>query len=128
MPSYRYHHIHLISPDPLKTSDFYEKTFGARKISVEKMDAGAMVSLELGGGIIGIMPPRKQALLPTAGGAVYGIEHFALKTDNLEQAAAELKAKGIVFVKDIIQPKPGFKTSFLVAPENVLIELMEQND
>jgi catechol 2,3-dioxygenase-like lactoylglutathione lyase family enzyme len=128
MPEYRYHHIHLISSEPLKTSEFYEKMFGARKTSVEQLDSGALVNLELGGGFISVMPPRKQPLIPAIGGTVLGIEHFGLKTDNLKQAVTELKAKGVVFAKDIIEPKPGFKTSFLVAPENVLVELFEYND
>jgi catechol 2,3-dioxygenase-like lactoylglutathione lyase family enzyme len=128
MTNYRYHHVHLISPEPLKTSEFYEKMFSARKTGVEQLDTGAIVNLELGGTFISIMPPRKQALIPTIGGTAYGIEHFGLKTDNLKQAVAELKAKGIIFAKDIIEPKPGFKTSFLVAPENVLIEIFENND
>ncbi|MDP2916766.1 MAG: VOC family protein [Dehalococcoidia bacterium] len=125
MPDFRYHHLHLISPDPLKTSEFYENILGARRISFQKIETGAMINLELGGAIIGIMPPRKQRLIPAAVEPVYGIEHFGLRTDNLEQSVAELKARGVTFARDIIAPMPGFKTSFLVAPENVLVELFE---
>lgn len=128
MHEYHYHHIHLISSEPLKTSEFYERMFGARKTSVEQLDAGALVNLELGETFISVMPPRKQPLIPAIDGTVLGIEHFGLKTENLKQAVTELKAKGVVFAKDIIEPKPGFKTSFLVAPENVLVELFEYND
>ena len=28
MPNYWFDHIHLMSPDPLKTAEFYEKSFG----------------------------------------------------------------------------------------------------
>ena len=89
-------------------------------------EAGPMVRLELGGTAIAIMPPRKQPLLPASGTPVYGLEHFGLKTDNLEQAVTELKARNVRFALDIIEPKPGFKTSFLVAPDNVLVELFEE--
>jgi len=125
MPGYLFDHIHLISPDPLQTSTFYEDIFGARRAGVAETETGPMVRLEIGGSVIGIMPPRKQPLLPAASGALYGLEHFGLKTDNLEQAVAKLKARNVRFALDIVEPKPGFKTSFIVAPDNVLIELFE---
>jgi len=128
MPDYWYDHVHLISPDPLKTSAFYEDMFGARRANVTEMQMGTMVRLEIGSSVINIMPPRKQLIIPSASGNVYSIEHFGLKTDNLVQAVANLKAKDVRFALDIIEPQPGFKTSFLVAPENVLIELFEEND
>ncbi len=55
----------------------------------------------------------------------YGLEHFGIRTDNLEAAVAELKAKGVQFKEEIRVVRPGVKISFLRAPENVLIELLE---
>jgi len=126
MSEYLYDHVHLISPDPLKTSAFYEYMFAARRANIAETEMGTMVRLEIGSSVINIMPPRKQLIIPSPSGNVYGIEHFGLKTDNLVQAVAELKAKDVRFAVDIVEPKPGFKTSFLVAPENVLIELFEE--
>ena len=40
MPSYTFDHIHLISPDPDKTADFYVKMFGGKK-SVRDLATGA---------------------------------------------------------------------------------------
>lgn len=125
MPEYRFHHVHLTSPDPLKTAEYYEKMLGARRTGVEKTPSGDMVLLELGGSAIYIVPPRKQPLIPSAAGNACGIEHVGLKTDNLVQSVAKLKNKGAIFARDIMEPKPGLKTCFLVAPDNVLIELME---
>ncbi len=128
MPKYWYDHVHLISPDPLSTSMFYENILGARRANVAETDTGAMVRLELGDSVINIMPPRKKLLLPGASGPGYGLEHFGLRTDNLVKAVAELKARDVRFALDVIEPKPGFKTSFLIAPENVLVELFEESD
>ena len=44
-------------------------------------------------------------------------------TDNLEKAVSDLKASGVEFTMDIREVRPGFKVSFLMAPENVPIEL-----
>ena len=128
MPDFCYDHVHLISPDPLKTSAFYENMFGARRANVADTEMGTMVRLEIGTSVINIMPPRKRLLLPSSSRTAYGIEHFGLRTDNLMQAVANLKAKDVRFALDIIEPQPGFKTSFLVAPEDVLIELFEDKN
>ena len=54
-----------------------------------------------------------------------GLEHFGLITDNLETAVNELKTKGARIVKEVTQLRPELRIAFLLAPENVLIELME---
>ena len=41
---------------------------------------------------------------------------------------ADLKAKGVQFKEEIREIRPGVKISFLWAPENVLIELLEINN
>jgi len=43
MPNYWYHHVHLTSPNALKTAEFYEKFFHAKRVSARKMPNGAMM-------------------------------------------------------------------------------------
>jgi len=45
----------------------------------------------------------------------------------LEAAVAELKAGGVNFVQDITVARPGVNISFLLTPENTLIELLERS-
>jgi len=50
MPEYWFDHIHLRSPDPVKTAEFYEQMFGAKRVSMrDEGDGRAMVKLDLKG-------------------------------------------------------------------------------
>ena len=127
MPKYWFDHVHLTSPDALKTARFYEKMFQAKRVSVvEPARGGLRVELSLNGTTILITqrPPQPASSSPAAS-PEYGLIHFGFRTDNLEAAVAELKARGVEFRDDIKVVPPGFKISFFWAPENVAIELQE---
>ena len=126
MLDYRLDHIHLISPDPLKTAQFYEEMFNARRVIVRELEDG-FVSVELNLNGIKVMVMSQQGAGPSDKVDSYGLDHFGIITDNLEAAVAELKAKGVKFQQEITQIRPGVKISFLWAPENVLIELLERS-
>ena len=129
MLDYRLDHIHLISPDPLKTAQFYEEMFNARRVSVGELGEGRVsVALDLSGTKVMVMSPIVQpGTGPSARVDSYGLDHFGIITNDLEAAVAELKAKGVKFKEEIREIRPGVKISFLWAPENVLIELMERS-
>ncbi len=129
MPTYRHDHIHLITPDAVKTAEFYETMFNASRVSTREMPGGrTSVELDLNGSRILIIERGDQAeTAPASSGTVYGLEHFGILTDNIEATVAELKAKGVKFRDDVRQAMPGLKICFLWAPENVLIELMERS-
>lgn len=119
MPNYWFDHIHLISPDPVKTADFYEKIFGAKK-SVRDMGGGRQaVSVDLNGTKILIRGKNEgEAEKPS-------LDHYGIRTDNLEKAVADLKAQGVVFTMEIRQIRPDMRISFLRTPDGVSIELQE---
>ncbi len=120
MPNYKYHHTHLISPDPNKTADFYVKMFGAQKGPGMKTPSGATaVPLKLNGSSILVSGPRTQP-------ANYGLNHFGISTDDIETTVKELKASGVKFQTEITQTASGSKIAFFWAPDNVLIELVQE--
>ena len=129
MPNYWYDHVHLISPDPVKTAEFYEEMFNAKRVSVGEFGVGRIsVMLDLNGSRVLVMSPTVQpGTGPSDQVDDYGLEHFGIRTDNLEAAVAELKAKGVKFKEEMREIRPGVKISFLWAPENVLIELLERS-
>ena len=129
MPSYWHDHVHLISPDSLKTAEFYERMFNAKRVSVRELGAGRVsVELDLNGSRVLVMSRSAQPqTAPSSPETVYGLEHFGIRTDDLETAVADLKAKGVQFKEEIREIRPGVKISFLWAPENVLIELLEKS-
>ena len=119
MPNYWFDHVHLISPDPRKTAEFYEEMFGARQVSIRDLGNGRVVAnLNLNGTTILVSPQRDD-------NARTGLDHFGIRTDNLNKAVDELKTNGVKFTQDITEVRPDFKISFLLAPENVSIELQE---
>ncbi len=119
MPTYTFDHIHLISPDPEKTADFYEKVFGAKK-SIRDLGGGRKaVAVDLNGTKILIRGKNEgEADKPS-------LDHYGIRTDNLEKAVAELKKQGITFTMEIRQLRPDMKISFLRTPDGVSIELQE---
>ena len=127
MPEYVYDHIHLYSPDPLKTARFYEDMFNARRVGAREIAPGIhSVELSLSGSRILIIQQSAEAkTVSTARGSVSGLEHFGIKTDDIETAVKDLKAKGVKFRDEIREIRPGVKICFCWAPEDVLIELLE---
>jgi predicted enzyme related to lactoylglutathione lyase len=119
MPKYDYEHIHLISPDPEKTAEFYIKMFGAKKESITKMGGGTMARLQLNGSLIIISSAR---VVPP----VYGLDHFGFTTTDLDKSVAELKAAGCQFRMEPTEIVPGTRIAFFWTPEKVLIELVEK--
>lgn len=128
MPKYGFDHIHLISPEPLKTAKFYEDMFAATRVNtVKRPDGSTLVELSLDGSRILITqgqvqknPPVKSSILTT------GLDHFGIITDDIETTVIELKAKGAQFRDEIRMSRPGVRYIFMWAPENVLIELIER--
>ncbi len=119
MADYWLDHIHLMSPDQLKTAEFYENMFGAKRISArDEGDGRASAKLDLSG--ITILIGQR-----TGDDAQFGLVHFGIGTKNLETAVETMKADGVEFTQDVREVRPGFKISFLKAPEGVSIELQE---
>ena len=129
MLSYYYDHIHLISPDPVKTAEFYEKMFNAKRVSLRELGPGRVsIALDLNGTRILLMSRSTESeTTPGFPETDYGLGHFGIMTDDLEAAVVDLKAKGVQFKEEIREIGSGIKISYLWGPENVLIELLERN-
>jgi catechol 2,3-dioxygenase-like lactoylglutathione lyase family enzyme len=123
MQNLRFDHIHLYSPDPHKTAEFYVKTLGAEKLGSNTDPKGrTVVDLILNGISVKISDPWDPAAKNN-----YGLDHFGMITDNLDAAIAELKSQGVKFVMEKTHV-PTANISFFSGPENVLIEVVEKAD
>ena len=129
MPNYWYDHIHLVSPDPEKTAQFYQRMFGARLVGSRQLaDGRTSVELDLNGSRVLVINQKTQSeASPAPAEAGYGLGHFGILTDNLETAVADLKAKGVEFTEEIRVVRPGVRVSFLLGPDKVLIEMLERS-
>ena len=120
MPNIKFHHTHLISADPEKIADFYVKMLGAKRGETRKTPSGAVsVPLTLNGSPILISGPRSQP-------PKYGLDHFGISTTDMDATVKELKAAGVKFQMEPTEIRPGSRIAFFWAPENVLIEIVEE--
>lgn len=126
MTKFTWEHVHLRSPDPEATAQWYHDKLGAEVIRTKNADGSTRLDLNLSGQKVFIAPadPAKTGAPPAS--PYLGLDHFGLTVDNLESATAELKAKGVVFTMDPKQLRPGVKIAFITAPENVSIELLQR--
>ena len=119
MTRFRFDHVHLYSPDPVKAADFYIQMFGAEKLAVrQESEEHTVVELALNGIRIIVSSPWD------ADSDTYGLDHFGLVTDDLDAAIAELKSRGVKFIMDKTS-LPTADISFLSAPDNAVIEVIE---
>jgi catechol 2,3-dioxygenase-like lactoylglutathione lyase family enzyme len=127
MTKFTYDHIHLRSPNPEATAQYYERMFGAEVLR-STQQGKPRIDLKLGGANIfiasvasgdGVNPP------PTT--PYQGLDHFGLLVSGIDSIVAELKAKGAEFTKEPTTVRPGVRVAFLRAPEGVSIELLDRS-
>jgi catechol 2,3-dioxygenase-like lactoylglutathione lyase family enzyme len=127
MQTYRVDHLHLISPNIEETKDWYCDKFGG-KVTFEGEFKGIKVYyVDLNGfNIILIERLPDEEPLPATIQTREGLDHFGVAIENLDTAAAELKAKGVRFVVEPMQVRPGLRIAYVEAPDKVRIELSER--
>ncbi|HTS41556.1 MAG TPA: VOC family protein [Xanthobacteraceae bacterium] len=127
MAKYTWDHIHLRSPNPESTAQWFEKMLGAEVIRT--MQQGQpRIDLKLGGANIFIAPVTAgDGVNPPPSTPYQGLDHFGLTVSGIDAIAAELKAKGVKFTKEPTTVRPGVRICFLRGPEGISIELLERN-
>src|SRR5476651_2468991 len=126
MIKFNWEHIHLRSPDPAATAEWYRDKLGAEVIKSAQADGSMRIDLNLAGQKVFIAKavPGKAADAPAS--PYLGLDHFGLTVPDIKAAVAALKAKGVTFTMDVTQNRPGVQIAFLTAPENVSIELIQR--
>ena len=128
MPNYTYDHIHIRSQDPMATAQWYEKMFNAKIIESTQPDGSPRVDLDINGLTVFIMRVATDAPAPGADTEVsLGLDHFGLRVENMDATVAELTEKGAEFTMEPRKLRPGLIITYIVAPENVRIELLQRD-
>ncbi|MFH1382723.1 MAG: VOC family protein [Chloroflexota bacterium] len=121
MPKYWLDHVHLYSEDPLATAKLYESMFGARIYNTRGEAEGkahTTVQLSLRG--TGIYISGQETRPASA------LQHYGIRTDDIEAAVAELKAKGAKFERDIaLHEVTGSRVARLIVPDGLVVELIQ---
>ena len=127
MPEYRYDHIHLRSPDPMKAAQFYRRMFDAKIIETPQPAGPDRIDLDFNGltvFIAGQLPQEEE--LQGLRDPHYGLDHFGLRVENLETAVEELKSRGAEFAVEPRTLPSGVKIAFVRGPDDVRVEVVER--
>ena len=127
MVTYSYDHIHLRSREPMDTARYFNQMFGAEIKESIQSDGQSRVDIDINGLIIFIAKAEES---PPAGPVdpYVGLDHFGLRVENLDAAAADLKAKGAEFSMEPKDMRQGLRIAFVRAPGDIRIELLERSD
>ena len=126
MSKYTWEHIHLRSPDPETTAEWYQDKLGAEVIRTPQPDGSTRYDLELTGQKIFIAKADPAATGASPSMPYMGLDHFGLTVENIDAAVDELKRKGVAFTVEPKTIRPGVRIAFLTAPQNVSIELIQR--
>jgi catechol 2,3-dioxygenase-like lactoylglutathione lyase family enzyme len=127
--AFRINHIHLKSPDPRKTADWYVNAFNFKITSDETRvfgDRFVRCLSEDGGMAVNISGARTGEKLG-AGDATahHGLEHFGFDVTNLEADIARLQKLGASLLEGPIEVPNGPRIAFVKAPDDTRVELIQ---
>ena len=127
MVTYTYDHIHLRSRQPLETAKYFNQMFGAEIKESIQSDGQGRVDIDINGLVVFIA--QAEDTTPDGPHEPYvGLDHFGLRVETLDVAAADLKAKGAEFSMEPKDLRPGLRIAFVRAPGDVRIELLERRE
>ena len=121
-------HVHLRAPDPDATLDWYKKAFGftvvkettnpgfGRSIRCHTVDGRTVI---ISAAREGQMPPKGDA------NAHHGLEHFGIKTDDIDAEIERLTGMGAELKDGPIGVPGGPRIGFIQAPDDVRIEILQ---
>jgi catechol 2,3-dioxygenase-like lactoylglutathione lyase family enzyme len=127
MASYTWDHVHLRSPDPEATAQWFEKMLGAQVLR-STQQGQPRIDLKLGGATIFIAPVAVGDGVNAPPVTPYqGLDHFGLQVKDVDVVAADLKKKGVEFTMEPNTPRPGIRICFLRGPQGISIELLDRD-
>jgi len=126
MVAFTWEHVHLRSPNPEETAQWYHDKLGAEIVRTKMADGSDRIDLNLAGQKVFVAQadPGQAGEAPSS--PYMGLDHFGMTVTDMAEAVAELKAKGVAFTMAPKQIRPGTTIAFIAAPQNVSIELIQR--
>jgi catechol 2,3-dioxygenase-like lactoylglutathione lyase family enzyme len=127
MAEFRCDHVHLRSADCEAAAKFYTDMFGAVPVFRRVVDGMLRIALDLRG--LTLFIDQVPDGTPNAPQPPFiGIEHICLAVDGLDAAAEELRGKGVAFVIEPRDLRPGVRYAFIEAPDGIRLELIDRSN
>ncbi len=123
----KFHHLHLKAKDPDKTAAWYGEAFGFKVVDrVVRPVGDIFITCAATDGTTFVISGEKTGETLPAGnsGTKFGLEHFAVATDDFDASLAHVKAMGVPVLDGPMATPTGIRIAFIEAPDNVRIELM----
>jgi catechol 2,3-dioxygenase-like lactoylglutathione lyase family enzyme len=111
-------HVHLKTPDPHKTAQFYIDNFGA-KLKGDIPGRGVQVDLH------GLQLNITTLISVQNHEQHYGIEHVAVDTDDYAGTLATLRRNGVRILEEL-PPNNGRHVAFVECPDGAQMEVIEK--
>ena len=115
--AFKLNHVHLKSTDPQQTAKFYVENLGATLVS-EIGNRGYRLNLH------GLTLNLTTFVADQTRQQLYGVEHFALDTDDMDGTVAKLTANGARVLEQMVSGT-GRRICFLEGPDGVQLEIIE---
>jgi len=130
---YTPHHIALSITNPKASVSFYQK-LGFQELSFWEADDKSLsiTHLSLDGLVLELFcyaqpQPAPESIHTTNTDLpIIGTKHFGLKVKSLEEARADLAAKGIVEPDHEIKQGKWYKYFFVADPDGILVEITDE--
>ena len=121
-----YHHVHLISPGPRETAEWYVKFLGGEIFKDEELRGARNVRVKIGECLLNIRGERPgESFADPNGKKPYGIAHFCLTVDDIEGTLQHVETSGGVISEPLFSLPSGNRAAYVLGPENVEIELIQ---
>ena len=109
MTSFTFDHMHIRSPNPEATAQWFERMLGAEVIR-SMQEGKPRIDLKLGGANIFIAEAGPgSGVNPAPTTPYHGLDHFGLTVSGIDAIAADLKAKGVEFTREPTTVRPGVR-------------------
>jgi lactoylglutathione lyase len=126
---YRINHIHLKSPDPGKSVEWWVKAFNFKVTSDEVRPFGdrfIRCQSEDGGMNVNISGARSGETLGNGdANPHHGLEHFGFDSTDIEADIKRLEGLGATLMEGPIRMANGVQIAFIKGPDDVRIELIQ---
>ena len=125
---FTYNHLHFRSEDPDAAAKFYCDNFGAAITSERPLSTTKSIQLELNGRHLMTISGRAEGEDPVPGSndPRYGLDHFGFEVDDMDEAAAHLRANGAHFICEPWTMPSGSTVAFIEAPDHVSVEVIQR--